>query len=171
MNWEALGAIAELIAAIGVIFSILYLALQIRQATVASRAASYQDTTALISLGNIHIFGNADAASLLSRAAATTDELTPADQIRWQAYCSYMFRHWSNIHYQHSMGTLDEIRYRSLLGPMFINLRSVRFRNTWRRFRPGFDGPFGELVDRVVERYDREGVTLDRLAVGPDSTE
>lgn len=88
MNWEALGAIAELIAAFGVILSILYLAAQ--------------------------------------------------------------------------------IRYRSLLGPMFLNLRSVRFRSTWQQFRPSFEGPFAELVDRVVTRYDREGVAMDEFSVsGP----
>ena len=45
MNWEAVGAIAELIAAIGVIVSLLYLAMQIRQNTASVRASTYQDFT------------------------------------------------------------------------------------------------------------------------------
>ncbi len=49
MNWEAIGAIAELLGATGVIGSLVYLATQIRQSreqmrqnTVALRAAAYQ---------------------------------------------------------------------------------------------------------------------------------
>ena len=49
MNWDAIGAIAELLGAIGVIASLIYLATQIRQSreqmsqnTKALRAGAYQ---------------------------------------------------------------------------------------------------------------------------------
>lgn len=45
MNWEAIGAVAELIAAVGVVVSLLYLAIQIRQNTASVRASTYQDFT------------------------------------------------------------------------------------------------------------------------------
>jgi len=45
MNWDVLGAIAELLAAVGVIISLLYLATQIRQNTQSVRANTYQDFT------------------------------------------------------------------------------------------------------------------------------
>ena len=45
MNWEAVGASAELLAAIGVIVSLLHLAAQIRQNTASVRASTYQDFT------------------------------------------------------------------------------------------------------------------------------
>ena len=42
MNWEALGAIAELLGALGVIATVVYLAVQIRHNTTALHSASYQ---------------------------------------------------------------------------------------------------------------------------------
>ncbi len=42
MNWDAIGAIAELLGAIGVIASLVYLATQIRQNTRSVRSATYQ---------------------------------------------------------------------------------------------------------------------------------
>ena len=39
MNWDAIGAIAELLGAIGVIASLVYLATQIRQNTATVRAS------------------------------------------------------------------------------------------------------------------------------------
>jgi hypothetical protein len=45
MNWEAIGASAELLAAVGVIISLLYLAAQIRQNTASVRASTFQAFT------------------------------------------------------------------------------------------------------------------------------
>ena len=46
MNWEAVGAIGEAIAAAGVIATLVYLALQIRQNTQTVRAATFQQAAA-----------------------------------------------------------------------------------------------------------------------------
>ncbi len=42
MNWEALGAIGETVGALGVIGTLVYLAVQIRQNTKSLRASTYQ---------------------------------------------------------------------------------------------------------------------------------
>ena len=39
MNWEAIGSIAEILGALGVIASLLYLSVQVRQSTQATRLA------------------------------------------------------------------------------------------------------------------------------------
>jgi hypothetical protein len=43
MNWEATAAVAELLAAVGVIVSLVYLAMQIRQNTRTERARAFQE--------------------------------------------------------------------------------------------------------------------------------
>lgn len=42
MNWEAIGAVANLFAALGVIATLIYLAMQIRQNTKAVRSSSIE---------------------------------------------------------------------------------------------------------------------------------
>ena len=42
MNWEAIGAIGEVLGAVGVIASLIYLAIQVRQNTRSVEAATYQ---------------------------------------------------------------------------------------------------------------------------------
>jgi hypothetical protein len=42
MNWEALGAIGEIVGAIAVVVTIGYLAVQIRQNTESLHAATFQ---------------------------------------------------------------------------------------------------------------------------------
>ena len=41
MNWEAIATIAEIVGAVGVIASLIYLAAQIRQSTKVSRAETW----------------------------------------------------------------------------------------------------------------------------------
>ena len=75
MNWEAIGAIGEVAGAAGVIITLAYLAVQIRQNTRAARASNYEsvlnglrDFHALIArdgeLANIYMRGSADLALL-----------------------------------------------------------------------------------------------------------
>jgi hypothetical protein len=45
MNWDAIGAVAELLGAIAVIASLIYLGLQIRASTYQSRAQLFQQVT------------------------------------------------------------------------------------------------------------------------------
>ena len=49
MNWEALGAIGEIVGAVAVVLSLIFLATQIRQNTRSSRTASYQAAVTSIS--------------------------------------------------------------------------------------------------------------------------
>ena len=49
MNWDAVGALAELAGAAGVIVSFIYLGMQIRQNTRSIRASSYHAVTTNLS--------------------------------------------------------------------------------------------------------------------------
>ena len=43
MNWDAIGAVGEIIGAVGVIASVMYLALQIKKQTRESQMAAMRD--------------------------------------------------------------------------------------------------------------------------------
>ena len=47
LNWEAIGALGEIISAAAVVVTLVYLAGQVRQATRATQAASFQAASAL----------------------------------------------------------------------------------------------------------------------------
>ena len=53
MNWQALGAIGEFVGGLLVVFSLLYLALQLRQNTRALRADTHQQWVVMNSAQNL----------------------------------------------------------------------------------------------------------------------
>ncbi len=57
MNWEAIGAIAELVRAIAVVASLLYLAIQVRQNAEVNRATAFQDIFDGLTTHNNFTFG------------------------------------------------------------------------------------------------------------------
>lgn len=57
MNWDAVGAIANLVAAAGVIASLIHLGIQIRQNTRMARARAFQEIFAGFTAQNLDMFG------------------------------------------------------------------------------------------------------------------
>jgi hypothetical protein len=57
VNWDAVGALANLLAAAGVMASLIYLGIQIRQSTRTERARAFQDLFAGFTAQNLEMFG------------------------------------------------------------------------------------------------------------------
>ena len=83
MNWETVGAAGEIIGAIAVIISIIYLALQVRQNTAALRSSA----TNAASEGAAKLYqtlcSDPDLAMIFVRGNATPDELEEAEMARY----------------------------------------------------------------------------------------
>lgn len=155
MNWDAVGAVAELISAIGVVVSLAYLAVQIRSNTRSARAATYQSMTQSVLDMNREIFANPELASFLERARTTDEPFDPVEQRRWAAYCSTHLRYFDNIFHQHQSGSLRDSEFRSLISVAQFHLRSGRFRQYWRDMRMMYDDPYRSYMDKLAEKAEK----------------
>ena len=68
MNWEAIGAVGEILGAIGVIATLGYLAAQIRQNTRSSRDAASRASFDTVTRINLMLVENPEVADLAVRA-------------------------------------------------------------------------------------------------------
>ncbi|MFC1662359.1 hypothetical protein ACFL3S_13055 [Gemmatimonadota bacterium] len=107
MNWEAVGAIGEVIGAAGVILTLVYLAHQIRQNTRAIRAQTHQAITAA-NLGMAMSMAESEGlAEVLVRGLADFDSLDPADRLRTVGWFNSILKFGENTHYQFLQGGLE----------------------------------------------------------------
>ncbi len=83
MNWDAIAAGGEVLAAVAVIISVLYLARQIRQSTAASIAAVNQGISDGYRGINELIAGSPDLADILVRGAGSLDQLSMSEMLRF----------------------------------------------------------------------------------------
>jgi hypothetical protein len=90
MSLEDLGNIGEFVAAVGVVLSLIYLAVQIRQNTSqliegnrAQRLAAQRDTVAAFSRYRHLVVLNPDVSRLLQKGALDLESLTEEERIRF----------------------------------------------------------------------------------------
>jgi hypothetical protein len=86
MNWDAIGAVAELLGAIGVIISLIYLALQIRRNTRTQRRANVGDIAIELATTARCTATNPELASLLLRGYSDLDSLNSIERYRFDTF-------------------------------------------------------------------------------------
>ncbi len=111
MNWDAIGAIAELLGAIGVIASLVYLATQIRhsreqmsQNTRALRASAYQGVLDQRDALMLPLVQSGEIADLAMRGLTGRESLSEVDWVRFNVWFVTVMSNLENIHYQHRVG-------------------------------------------------------------------
>ena len=97
MNWDALGAFGEIIGAIAVLATLLYLAKQIRQSNRFAIASS--EITIWNSFGPINeaIYGNTEIARLNTMAKDENAEFDDIDYVRYLAFLRRCMNAWLSI--------------------------------------------------------------------------
>jgi hypothetical protein len=91
LNWEAIGAIAELAGAIGVVASLAYLAVQIRQNTRSSHTSTYRSLKQEIQQFRAMLVQNPDIARIYREGLKNFRALNEDDQWRFGALMQYLF--------------------------------------------------------------------------------
>ena len=106
MNWDAIGAIAELLGAIGVIASLIYLATQIRQGREQMRAATAQQFQSQAASTTQAVTRDAELARLVRRGFADVDQLDEDELFRFTHYIYGILSEYDNAYYQYRVGLL-----------------------------------------------------------------
>ena len=91
MNWEAIGAIGEVVGALGVVATLGYLAYQIRQNTMQLEQSTLSTKAAAINVSNLtlrenrqSIFEDADMADIFLRGNIDPEGLTEVERMRYR---------------------------------------------------------------------------------------
>ena len=82
MNWDAIVAISQLVAAVGVILSFVFVGLQIRQNTAALQRNEHNSTMAQWTVIRMAIARNRDIAEIMTAGLHGETALDAADQLR-----------------------------------------------------------------------------------------
>jgi hypothetical protein len=90
MNWNAIGAIAELIGALAVVATLLYLATQIRQNVVSLRNSGAWAINEGLAVLNGRVSTDAEFADIWMRGLENADSLNAVERERFRAFCMDM---------------------------------------------------------------------------------
>ena len=153
MNWDAIGAIAELIAAIGVIGSLIYLAKQIN----ANSDNIAQNTRALVSDRDVSsneavmdILGSLakepELSALVMKGGLDVEPLSDLESFRYSAFLSSTFESHQTFFIQHIKGSVSDELWDYYSGVMDRNLRFPGDSKWWRRHSSHFNPRFADYI-------------------------
>jgi hypothetical protein len=108
LDWNAIGAISDVISAVAVVITLVYLASQLRENTKALRGSSAESALAAVLEFTGDMARDDELNRLFTRGTEDWDGLTDSDRARLAYMLFRLFKIMENIHYYRTLGTLDE---------------------------------------------------------------
>jgi hypothetical protein len=152
MNWDAIGAIAETLGAVGVIASLVYLATQIRHSREQMRAATYQQLHESIAESANSMPG--PEMELVRLGNADFHSLNEQDGFRYNQWAFRLVMSFEDAHYQYRIKMLDEDRWRVYNRALHAFFAMPGFCQWWDAQPPGganmMSPEFNALVEEIL---------------------
>jgi hypothetical protein len=147
------GQAISVLANVGVIAGIVFLAIEIQQNTRSLQMNAYQGL-----IGQINEFAEGNRENpeidLLARSNMSLAELTAEESARVGAHLYLIARHGDLAYYQYEQGSLSRERLDSTLGPLNDRLCDPLFRESWPGMRHNFVGAYRDYVDAKMSQCE-----------------
>jgi hypothetical protein len=149
MNWDAVAAIGELIGAIAVVVSVLYLAWQVRGQVRETRLTAILEVSEGFREAIAATFMDRQLAELFVKAKDGAEGMGEVDRIQFVAFVQRNYRVWEDAFYQHRQGRLDEPHWRSMERQYSSLLSWPGVRWVWSIRRDFYTREFRDYVDSL----------------------
>ena len=154
---QLLGNYGEFVGAIAVVATLGYLALQIRQSNVATRAQSVQSTSAAMIQVALAQTTDETWADMFSRAGEDYYALTPGERNRVGWLWFALLRGQETLYHLYIDKSAPQSVWDSHAGAIRQNAKSIGFRQWWRENPYPFTGEFTAVVDKAIHEAERSG--------------
>jgi hypothetical protein len=151
MNLNDLANVAQIIAAVGVVGSLIYLGVQIRGNTKVVSAQARHSISEFILRIALFRAEHADRFAKLESGA----ELTDGDrQFRYWSHIQFLL-HGETYFHQHDLGLMPDSHWRPYAKYATRYVQSPGFREVWDEIGPAFSEDFARWIDRLLESKSR----------------
>ncbi len=151
MNWDAIGAISESLGALGVIASLIYLATQMRNNTIASAVEAKLTTTRFLTDFNRDLINDPELYDLWDRGGRDLASLDRRESIRFSNLNLNAFWFFSAGHYQKRVGTLSDNDFYEMESIMAFWISRPGVREWWMKYGRQRCNP--DFVSYLNEKY------------------
>ena len=175
MNWEAVGAISQIVGAVLVGITLIYLAVQLRQNTSALKSSTFLAISTLMG-STMEVWAtHSDLAPLLIKAQAGLDELSPDERARFGFLMMMAFRRVETVVVQRHLGFIDRELTEGFERSALSVLHAKGVRQWWDASKGAFSNLFSAWVDenlasnlpRPIHAGFGLGVSKNEVEMGP----
>jgi hypothetical protein len=154
MNWEAISAIANLFAALGVIATLIYLAIQIRQNTKAVRSSSIENLIHSLAATAQAAVENEYMVPLILKANAGPDSLSEEERVRLHFWFIMTFRRFEGVYFQRDLGLVDAAVIEGFERSHLSILASKSGKVWWASAKEIFSSGFVAYAEELLKKGD-----------------
>jgi hypothetical protein len=149
-EWAAIG---ELIATLGVVISLLFVAYSINRNTEVNQASTenliFEQHAELANL----VMADPSLANILAKMRDSTPELTPVEAIRWEKYQMNLLDIWAMAYMRHRDDLLSGDQWKAWDGyfsKLFKDGGEKLSRLRWEQLEYGYDHEFWEHMGKAI---------------------
>lgn len=151
MNWDAIGAVGEILGAIAVFVTLLYLSVQIRQNTRAVQANGMDSLVSSVNDIRRSLFENKELSELYIKGSNEPASLDQSEQLRYRLVVHNMLMSEANLFAQSRLSGLGDEYWETqkpLIGRIVGSKGGHQF---WQQSRAEFPHAFRVEVDQIIE--------------------
>ena len=157
MNWEAVGAVAEILGSLAVIGTIFYLAVQVGHAAAIAKATT-QQSAAQMSIDAMALTLDSQILSSAARKATTGEELNPEELSNYLRWVWVTMRAVGNAYYQYEQGLLESEAWRGYSVKIIAHIGPNSVAGPyWDSVSPSYPESFLDEVERILEWVKMQG--------------
>ena len=150
MNWDAIGAIGEVIGGAAVIASLLYLAIQIRNSSAIARAESQRDLLSITPIMSLTT-SNRQLIEVIQAALDDFDRLPNVDQAQFHSWAHLISAITESAFRMHRSGMIDDAMYTGYRGAFLGLITTTGGAQWWKITQPLWPSDFAAEINSSLE--------------------
>ena len=154
MKLSDLASIAEIVGAVAIVVSLIYVGIQVNDSTRAVRSATANQTSTAISSWYSDLGTNFQASEVFVRGIASPKSLSPAEAAQFIYLMHGLFFQYQGAFYLTEEGTLDSDIQQSLVNTLLGVREQPGFLMYWEQRGSMFEPDFRGFVDDVIANGD-----------------
>ncbi len=160
MNWEAIGAVGEIVGAIAVIATLIYLAFQMRQNTTAIQLNTAHSVTEELQEMFSLLASDQSLSEIFVQAAQGTD-LSASERVRYYTYMSNFVRVCENAVLQNRHNVVDEAHWAGMTRMMIDVSAMPAFSLYWADRMHWFSEDFQQHMNtEIIPTPAKPGINI-----------
>ena len=146
-----MASIAEVIGAVAIVVSLIYVGVEVNDSTRAVRSATANETTTAMAAWYNNIGSNSEVAELFARGMGDPESFQAGEELQFYYLVHSIMLQLQAAYYLSEEGTLDTELSATLTNVLTGVRATPGFREYWGRRQSLFSRSFREYVDDVME--------------------
>ena len=161
-----LAEITQLLGGFGVIASLIYVAIQIRNNARAVRASTFLQISNTMTGSLFNMANNGELLDIILRGGDDLDSLTRLEKARFRFHAMFVLSFNQNVFQQHKIGALHADDWDSFSVDLAAYFEMKGARQAWPGYKRRFNPDFQAHVEDIVRKANAQlGATTNPVAL------